>query len=151
MRIDGYLDERYDPPAPFLRATVVSKGVGLRHVVNFLVDTGAAVTTLLDRDVKRLGIDVEKLKRAERGLFGIGGPLTTYVIEDSALLFLASNGEAVEERLPIYAGVHDFQKLSEVERKLILELPSLLGRDLIYRFKLVMDKAKNQVCLEGRE
>jgi hypothetical protein len=148
MRIDGYLDERYEPPAPFLRATVLSKGLELRHVVNFHVDTGAAVTTLLDKDVKRLKIDLEKMKRAERGLFGIGGSLTTYVIEDSALLFQAGNGKVVEERLRIYAGVHDVERLSKVERKLILELPSLLGRDLIYRFKLVLDKAKNQLCLE---
>jgi len=67
MRIDGYLDERYEPPAPFVRATVLSKGLELRHIVNFHVDTGAAVTTLLDKDVKRLKIDLEKLKRAERG------------------------------------------------------------------------------------
>jgi len=151
MRVDGYLDERYEPPAPFVRATVVSKSLELRHVVSFLVDTGAGVTTLLDRDVKRLRIDVEKLKRVERGLFGIGGSLTTYLIEDSALLFLSSNGEAVEERLRIYVGVHNVEKLCEAERKSILELPSLLGRDLIYRFKLVLDKAQNQVCLDGRE
>lgn len=148
MRIDGYLDERYEPSAPFVRATLFSKGLGLKHVVNFHVDTGAAVTTLLDRDVKRLRIDLEKLKRAKRGLFGIGGSLATYVIEDSTLLFQAGSGEAVEERLSVYAGVHDVEKLSEVERKLILELPSLLGRDLIYRFKLVLDKARNQVYLE---
>lgn len=148
MRIDGYLDGRYEPPAPFVRATVSSKGLGLRHVVNFHVDTGAAVTVLLDRDVKRLRMDLERLERAERGLFGIGGSLTTYVIEDSTLLFQAGNGEVIEERLSVYAGVHDVEKLSEVERKLILELPSLLGRELIYRFKLVLDKARNQVYLE---
>jgi hypothetical protein len=26
MKISGYLDERYEPPAPFIRVTVVSKG-----------------------------------------------------------------------------------------------------------------------------
>jgi len=148
MRIDGYLDERYEPPAPFLRATVFSDDLGLMHVVNFHVDTGAAVTTLLDRDVKRLRIDLERLKRAERGLYGIGGGLTSYVIEDSRLLFQAEDGGVVEERLSMYVGVHNLEKFSGVERRLVLELPSLLGRDLIYRFRLVLDKARNRVCLE---
>ena len=148
MRINGYLDERYEPPAPFLRATVLSRGLGLRHIVNFHVDTGAAVTTLLDKDVKRLKIDLERLRRPERGLIGIGGSITTYVIEDSALLFQAENRELVEEKLRMYVGVHDIERLPKAERKWVLELPSLLGRDAIYRFKLVLDKAQNQVYLE---
>lgn len=41
MRVDGYLDERYKPSAPFVRAALFSKGLGLKHVVNFHVDTGA--------------------------------------------------------------------------------------------------------------
>lgn len=148
MKIRGFVDPRYEPPAPFLSATVFSEALGLRHVVNFHVDTGAAVTTLLDKDVKRLKIDLGRLRRADRGLIGIGGSLETYLIEDCILAFQAENGEVVEEKLRVYAGAHDVEKLSKDERKLILELPSLLGRDLIYRFKLVLDKDKNEVYLE---
>jgi nucleoside-diphosphate-sugar epimerase len=32
MKIKGFLDPRYEPPAPFLSATVFSKDLGLRHV-----------------------------------------------------------------------------------------------------------------------
>ena len=148
MRINGYLDERYEPPAPFIRATVFSKGLGLRHIVNFHVDTGAAVTTLLGKDVKRLKIDLEKLRRPERGLIGIGGSIITYVIDDSTLLFQAENGGLVEEKLRMYVGLHDIERLLEAEMKLVLELPSLMGRDVIYRFKLVLDKSQNQIYLE---
>jgi hypothetical protein len=148
LKIRGFLDPRYEPPAPFLSATVFSKDLGLRHVVNLHLDTGAAVTTLLDKDVKRLKIDLSKLRRADRGLIGIGGSLKIYLVEDCVLVFQAEDGEVVEEKLRIYVGVHDVERLSRVEYKLVLELPSLMGRDLIYRFKLVLDKAKNEVLLE---
>jgi len=58
MRIDGYFDERYEPPAPFIRTTLISRTLKLEHAIEFNVDTGAAATILLDKDVKRLKIDI---------------------------------------------------------------------------------------------
>ncbi|MBC7090776.1 MAG: hypothetical protein H5T50_02535 [Nitrososphaeria archaeon] len=52
------------------------------------------------------------------------------------------------EKLPLLVGVHDLPRLSSEERTLIMRLPSLMGRDVIYRFRLVCDKSRDEIYLE---
>jgi len=148
MRIDGYFDERYEPPAPFIRATLISRTLKLEHAIELHVDTGAAASILLDKDVKRLKIDMGKLRTTERDLIGIGGLLKTQIIEDAILIFRSVDGPPIIEKLHLLVGTHDPTKLSLKEKEAILKLPSLLGRDMIYRFKLMVDKLRNQIYLE---
>ena len=148
MRIYGYFDERYEPPAPFIRTTLISRTLKLEHAIELHVDTGAAASILLDKDVKRLKIDVSKLKTAERDLIGIGGLLKTQIIEDAILIFRSADGPSIIEKSHLLVGTHDPSKLSLKEREAILKLPSLLGRDVIYRFKMMIDKLRNQIYLE---
>jgi len=148
MRIDGYFDERYEPPAPFIRATLISRALKLEHTIELHVDTGAAASILLDKDVKRLKIDISELRTAERDLIGIGGLLKTQIIEDAILIFRSADGPPIIEKLHLLVGTHDPTKLSLKEKETILKLPSLLGRDVMYRFKLMIDKLRNQIYLE---
>lgn len=148
MRIYGYFDERYEPPAPFIRTTLTSRTLKLEHAIELHVDTGAAASILLDKDAKRLKIDISKLKTAERDLIGIGGLLKNQIIEDAILIFRSTDGSPITEKLRLLVGTHDPSKLSLKEREAILKLPSLLGRDVIYRFKLMINKLRNQIYLE---
>jgi hypothetical protein len=148
MRIPCYFDPRFEPPAPFVRVTVDLKSLNIRGTIYFLIDTGASTTVLLDKDVNFLGIDVRRLKRAERDIGGIGGLISTYVVEDASLFFRTEDGGVVEEKLQLLVGRHELSGLSYIERALIMRLPSLLGRDVIYRFKLVCDRYRNEVFLE---
>jgi len=70
MRIYGFFDEQFEPSAPFIKATLELQRFGFMFPINFHVDTGAAVTALLDRDVELSGIEVDNLKKAERSLGG---------------------------------------------------------------------------------
>lgn len=148
MRIPGYFNIRFRPPAPFIRITVLSKSLKIRRPLHFHIDTGASVTILLDKDTKFLGIDVGKLKRAERPLGGLGGTIDTYMIDDASLFLMAEEGEVVEERLRVYVGKHEMRRLSPEEKAMITRMPSLLGRDMIHRFRLVCDKDRNEIYLE---
>jgi len=67
MRIPCYFDTRFEPPAPFVRATVDLKSLNIRGPIHFHIDTGASMTILLDKDINYLGIDVRSLERAEKG------------------------------------------------------------------------------------
>ncbi len=51
MRIPGYFNIRFQPPAPFIRITTESKSQGIKRPLHFHIDTGASVTVLLDRDI----------------------------------------------------------------------------------------------------
>jgi hypothetical protein len=148
MRIPCYFDPRFEPPAPFVRVTVDLKSLNIRGTIYFLIDTGASTTVLLDKDVNFLGIDVRRLKRAERDIGGIGGLISTYVVEDASLFFRTEDGGVVEEKLQLLVGRHELSGLSYIERALIMRLPSLLGRDVIYGFKFVCDRYHNEVFLE---
>ena len=147
MRILCYFDNRFEPPAPFVRVTVESKILKIRKPVHFHIDTDASATTLLDKDTYYLGINTRKLK-AERKIGGLGGLIDTFVIEDTALFFRAENGEILKENLRLLVGTHDLSKLSSEEKSLIMRMPSLLGRDIIYRYRLVCDKNQNEIYLE---
>jgi len=70
------------------------------------------------------------------------------VIEDATLFFKSEDGRVIEEKLGLSIGAHDLSKLSPEEKLLIIRMPSLLGRDIIYRFRLVCDRNHNEVYLE---
>lgn len=62
MKIAGYINYGYRPPAPFVTASILLKELNLKARLPLLVDTGASNTIIMWRDVERLGIDVSKLK-----------------------------------------------------------------------------------------
>ncbi len=148
MRIPGFLEPRFSPPAPSIAAEVESQTLGIRRPLVFLIDTGASVTVLLDRDVERLGIDWDGLARAKRQLGGIGGFVETRVIKDPQLFFKTSRGETVKERVAVYAVRHDLRLLDRRTRRSVMLMPSLLGRDILENYKLVYDRPRNRVYLE---
>ena len=73
----------------------------------------------------------------------------TYVIEDATLLFRTEDRKIHEEKLRLFVGKHDPAKLSQSEIKIIMRMPSLLGRDIIHKFKLVCNKSKDEIYLES--
>jgi len=114
--------------AGFVNAHLISEKLCMGETIEFLVDTGASRTTLLDKDVICLGIKYDKLRRYEQDLSGIGGSVETYVIDDSLLLF----GETMDKE----------------ERIKILRFPSILGRDVINRFRLIFDKEREKILMD---
>jgi len=72
----------------------------------------------------------------------------TYVVEDAELMFRTEDRKIRVEKLRLFVGKHDLAKLSASEKDMIMLVPSLLGRDLIHRFRLVCDKRREEVYLE---
>jgi hypothetical protein len=107
VRLPAYLDERFTPPAPSIYSQIETKAIFGRQNLSFLIDTGASATTILDPDLKRLGIDWNSLTKAPRPLGGIGGTVETRLINDGRLFFRTGSGETVAEKLTIYAAKHD--------------------------------------------
>jgi hypothetical protein len=64
------------------------------------------------------------------------------------LVFRAENGQGIIEKLILFVGVHDLDRFPPEQREIMLRLPSLLGRDIIYGTKLVLDKSRNEIYLE---
>ena len=148
MKLHGYLDERFTPTAPSIYAQIETSALTGRHSLTFLMDTGASVTTILDPDLVRLGIDWNRLAKAPRPLGGIGGTVETRLIEDGRLFFKNGSGETVIEKVMIHVARHDLTRLDRSGRELVMQLPCLLGRDILGRYRFVYDRLRKQVYLE---
>ena len=130
----------------FIEARLTSKSLQLDEKVSFLIDTGASRTALLDKDAIRLGIRHDKLTKSKSSLIGIGGTISCFVITDSILTFRSPKGE-IDIRLSISVAKHPLERMDTHLKTQILRLPSLLGRDIINKYKLIFDFPMNSISL----
>ncbi len=71
---------RFIGDAPYF--AVHLRSAYFQGLVWLLADTGASRTTILDRDVKLLGIPAEALEPALLPIVGIGGSVRSFLIRD---------------------------------------------------------------------
>ncbi|MGC9069558.1 MAG: aspartyl protease family protein [Thermoprotei archaeon] len=147
MIIPGFIDNSFNPPAPAIKAFILIEKLKVKGYIKFLIDTGASTTAILDRDRELLGIRIDELEKAPTRIGGIEGLVDTYVARDAKIILKTLNSEHVET-LDVLMLKHDFSRLSDEEIKKVLAIPSLLGRDLIRKFKLTYSEAKEHVALE---
>ena len=98
------------------------------HVL-FLVDTGADKSLLSANDARRLGINYRALG-APDPITGVGGALAVYPVQQATLAFADS-----ETRVHFYTLTLD-------------EMPSLLRRDILSRWRMTHDPSNNRLLLE---
>jgi hypothetical protein len=140
MKITGYINYGYRPPAPFVTASILLKELNLKARLPLLVDTGASNTIIMWRDVERLGIDVSKLK-PEREFSGIGGLIEAKPIL-STLIFRSESGQPVKEEVEAHVVT------STCPHPRLKLLPSILGRDIINRYALNYKFENRETSLE---
>ena len=114
-----------------------------------LADTGASRTTLLDRDMRLLGLPSEALAPAPLPTVGIGGSVRSFVLRDVGITFASDEGDFVL-RQDLWVAQHDLDQLPPEEVARILRLSSVMGRDFINRFRFTCDYRAGQVRLERR-
>ena len=148
MIIKGFLDRSFSPPAPAVRAFISIERLGVEGYVKLLIDTGASSTAMLDKDRELLGIDLERIERAPVKIGGIGGLVDTYLARNTRLSFRTHNGEHIET-VDVLVLKHDLIGVPEDVARRILAMPSLLGRDVMRKFKLTYSEREERVTLEG--
>lgn len=119
---------------PFLNALLRFPGSARPLDVALLVDTGADRTLLAPRDARRLrrrlGIDASTLPKGHPTT-GVGGTMDTRVIQVQLTL------DGFTTSLP----------LTVLDPTSPSPIPSLLGRDVIGRFALIVEERTNRVLL----
>ena len=137
---------RFIGDAPYF--TVRLRSAHFQGLVRLLADTGASRTTLLDRDVRLLGIQDEILEPALLPIVGIGGSVRSFLVGDVEFTLASDKGDVVQLQ-DLWVVQHDLSQLPPEEVSRILRLPSVLGRDLINRFSFSCDYQAGIVQLEG--
>ena len=115
---------------PTVEGRLVVPRLGVSYRVPFLVDTGADGTCLHPRDGIQAGIPFGRLRDGVT-VGGIGGQSTYY--EEPAILMFTDDAEG---QTYAYHVVVDIAKPEDVSD----EIPSLLGRDIIDRWRMVYDR-----------
>lgn len=106
--------------------------------VSFLVDTGADRSMVGPADAMRMGVRYDLLENSSL-ITGIGGVKTVYL--EHAILGFAGSSHLHLYELPVGLTEHD----SDLEG-----VPSLLGRDILDRWKIVYCRPDNILSFEVR-
>ena len=132
---------RFERGRPFLRGDVLVPRIGVRAVVNFLVDTGADVTCLHPKDSVPAHVPFERLGNLAASR-GIGGQ-SAYFVERAVLSFRGADGRPIYEYdVDLYIG-----RPEDVSNW----LPSLLGQDVLKRWRMVHDPASDELEIQPRD
>lgn len=60
--------------------------------MDFLIDTGSAITMISAFDAKNVGIEIKKLKISDKPLKGIGGNVQAWELGECQLVFGTQSG-----------------------------------------------------------
>lgn len=102
----------------------------------------ATKTTILDKDAISTGIPFDKLTKSKQPLLGVGGLVETYIAKDAKLYFRAQDdSEHIEDLRELLVVRHIPPNPN------IMRIPSVLGREILNKYRLIYDKSKNQVTI----
>lgn len=121
---------------PFVEGYLTLPRFGIARNITFLVDTGAYASCIHPRDGTLAGISFDQLENPVTS-DSVGGP-ATYFRERAVLEFV--DGDAREIRS--YEVDVLIAKPAADPMHSITRLPSLLGRDIIDRWRMVYDRTE---------
>lgn len=122
---------------PYVSSVIVLPNLGSKGLTSLVFDTGADRTVLMPADGLRLGVDYTKLGPASP-LDGIGGSVSAS-FEDAWLMFHDTDQSCFYGYHVPAAIVHP--PSTAVPQSNLLALPSLLGRDIINRWRFAWDRS----------
>ncbi len=145
MKIKGFFGN-FD--APYIRAELICESLNIKEHIDFLVDTGASNIIISDKDADYLKIDYNRIEKLERGIFGIGGEVDTYLLKNVKLIFKTIDGMHTEKLEEIFVTKHQPKTIAEEKR--IKCIPSILGRNLLYKYILIIDHSLGEILLTDK-
>jgi hypothetical protein len=125
--------------APYLEGHVSFPRFGARGLVSFLIDTGADGTVMMPADTKKLGVNFGSLRNPTTSE-GIGGAANGF--NEQAVLSFSDNHY-------VYAYLITIEISSPTKNN--HRFPSLLGRDLLDQWRLVLDPSRKIINLTPRK
>ena len=120
---------------PFIAGRLVIPRLGLYSDISFLVDTGADGTVLLVDDALKMRVDYSKLKLGDHDSIGISGT-TRHYVEPAIVTF-----EEAGRRLHVY----EIDLRITPNNPKLRRVPSLLGRDVLDRWRMSYNPSKGRV------
>lgn len=125
------------PPWPVLDVNVSLSRFALTRVIRFVIDTGMDYTVIGPRAAEALlPPDTQLVHR--HPFQSLGATPVFYASEPAEFSFADTEGGTVPLTLPVFIAQEGHGDAA---------MPSLLGRDVLYRFRLVIDHQDGEVSL----
>ena len=126
----------FDNGSPFVEGLLVIRRLNIQEPISFLVDTGADLTSLMPADGHRIGLNYASLRlNQRRTIYGDSGSIRVWWENAFVLLTEADATERTYRiRLQIFPDVPRLQ-----------DLDSLLGQEIISRWRMVHDPSKGHL------
>lgn len=120
-------------------------------MIDFMIDSGSVFSALSEKEVTLMGIDCSLLPESKRKAVGFGGLFTPKIINRLVILTFKSNKE--EHKIRYSSGFMVIcippNVTSEEREKLLRYTPSVLGMDILGKFKMYMGKNKVELTLNS--
>ena len=126
--------------APKVEGVLRLPNLNVVSKISFLVDTVADMTTLMPINGQSIGIDYGRLTYPDQ-VVGVGG-VAQSVRDDAQLIFW----DPGRRRLWVY--LIDIDIMAPAPN--LVGVPSLLGRDILDRWRMVCDKARDKLTFTVR-
>jgi len=132
---------------PQIQAAVTIDDLAIRNVLLwFLIDTGSTLTRLSDKDWrKELALDPAMLRSLGDAapIITASGSIPQWAIPfRTKLTFRGSHDELYTEDFPQMRVIRYEDPIPEEQRKKLEAVPSILGRDVITKFKMTLTHKK---------
>ena len=136
--------------APYVEGRVVFPRLGIHGDVSFLVDTGADTSLLSAMDAIHIGIDFGRITRRSEAQ-GLGGIIVPTYVEQAIVVF-SEPGVAIWA----YRGdleittpdPDDYITEVPIDTEEARKVPSLLGREILDRWRMVYDPYNESLTFE---
>lgn len=120
-------------------------------MIDFLIDSGSVFSALSEKEATLMGIDCFLLPDSKRKAVGFGGLFIPKIINRLVILTFKSNKE--EHKIRYSSGFRVTcippNTTSEEREKLLRYTPSVLGMDILCKFKMYMSKNKVELTLNS--
>lgn len=126
---------------PYLQGRLLIPSLRIDGYVDFCVDTGADVTLLSLGDGQSLGIAYDALALPVHEMHGLGGEAPVSSIS-AVLLFREVLSQSIYDRLYAIKLNMLLPPADNKKEPEILRIPSLLGRDILRRWRMDCDFSK---------
>ena len=124
---------------PYLEGRLRLPRLGIEGVVQFLVDTGADDSLLSPGDASAAGVDFSALRSRSTAL-GLGGAVECYV-EPATIAFVGDDDIRYSYNMELEIAAMQPETMG---------LPSILGREVIDRWRMVYDPTMDVLEFEVR-
>lgn len=147
MQFSGFFQSELGD-APYVMAHLKVGDTTYRENIPFMIDTGSSDTSLSMKDLHEIGLDIKNLKKETGEAYTATDKADVYSLEKAILVFVSSSGRQLKLT---FDKIYVMKSKNPKNNHVSFNAPSLLGRNAIYKFSLLVDKRKDKIDLDFDE